>query len=158
MGLGRPEHLTYHIGHAVNTAKAHRIGHGVDLPFEQDSEGVLQTMKSSPVPVEINLTSNEFILGVKDSEHPVTLYHKAGVPVIISTDDPGILRTSLIEQYTLATLRYGFSYDEIKQFVKNSIKYAFLAEENRDSLTNKLNDLLQEFENKFRNEPTPVED
>lgn len=101
------------------------------------------------IPVEINLTSNEFILGVKGSEHPVSLYHQAGVPVIISTDDPGILRTSLTEQYTLAVVRYGFSYEEIKSFVLNSITYAFLADDDKTELINKFNDLLAEFERKI---------
>lgn len=151
LGLGRPEHLTYHIGQAVNTAKAHRIGHGVDLPFESDYNTILGLMssKKSPIPVEINLTSNEFILGVKDSEHPIKLYHKAGVPIIISTDDPGILRTSLTEQYALATLRYGFSYEEIKLFVQNSITYAFLADADKAELIKQVNDLLAEFERKI---------
>lgn len=106
-------------------------------------------MAESPVPVEINLTSNEFILGVKDSEHPVALYYKAGVPVILCTDDPGILRISLTEQYTLAVLRYGFSYEEIKSFVLNSITYAFLVDDDKTELIKKVNDLLAEFERKI---------
>lgn len=163
LGLGRPEHLTYHIRQAVKTAKAHRIGHGVDLPFEQNSDELLKAMKEK-IPVEINLTSNEFILGVKDTEHPITLYHKAGIPIIISTDDPGILRTSLTEQYTLAALRYGFSYKEIKEFVKNSITYSFLPDhqEKGDNKKyeemEKLKELLTEFEKKFLTEPIPEED
>lgn len=149
LGLGRSEHLTYHINEAVETAKAHRIGHGVDLPFEQDSNQLLKKMKDRSVPVEINLTSNEFILGVKDSEHPITLYRKAGVPIIISTDDPGILRTSLTEQYALATLRYGFSYEDIRGFVCNSIEYAFLDGNEKGHLKDTLNNLLEDFENKY---------
>lgn len=77
------------------------------------------------------------------------LYHNAGVPIIISTDDPGILRTSLTEQYTLAALRYGFSYNEIKQFVYNSIKYAFLTETDKDALNTKLDNLFIEFEEDY---------
>lgn len=148
MGLVRPEHLTYHISQAVLKGSACRIGHGVDMPFEEDS-GFLHIMQINNTPVEINLTSNEFILGVKDSEHPITLYHKAGIPIIISTDDPGILRTSLTEQYTLAALRYGFSYNEIKQFVYNSIKYAFLTETDKDALNTKLDNLFIEFEDNY---------
>ena len=148
VGLMRPEHLTYHISLAINRAGANRIGHGVDLPFEPDSNETLAIMKEK-IPVEINLTSNEFILGVKGSEHPIMLYHQAGVPVIISTDDPGILRTSLTEQYTLAVVRYGFSYEEIKSFVLNSITYAFLADDDKTELINKFNDLLAEFERKI---------
>ena len=149
LGLGRPEHLTYHIDQAVNTAKAHRIGHGVDLPFEQDSDELLKVMKANDIPVEINLTSNEFILGVKDAEHPISLYRKAEVPLLLCTDDPGILRTSLTEQYTLAALRYGFSYDEMRQFAFNAISYSFLSATEREKLSTQLNDLFTEFEEKF---------
>lgn len=167
LGLTRPEHLTYHIDQAVNIAGANRIGHGVDLPFESNSNEILKTMKKEPegetedkptgIPVEINLTSNEFILGVKDSEHPILLYHKAGVPIIISTDDPGILRTSLTEQYTLATLRYGFSYPEIKEFVKNSILYGFLGYEDKEQLKSELENLFKDFEATIReNHPQPT--
>ena len=150
LGLGRPEHLTYHIRQAVKTAKAHRIGHGVDLPFEQNSDELLKAMKGNDIPVEINLTSNEFILGVKDTEHPITLYHKASIPIIISTDDPGILRTSLTEQYTLAALRYGFSYREMRQFAFNAINYSFLTATEREDLGKRLDVLFAEFEKKFQ--------
>ncbi len=146
IGLMRPEHLTYHISLAINTGKANRIGHSVDLPFEQDSNDTLKMMADSKIPVEINLTSNEFILGVKDSEHPIMLYKNAGVPVIISTDDPGVLRTSLTEQYTLAVLRYGFSYEEIKSFVQNSITYAFLADEDKASINEDMKIMFTDFE------------
>ena len=74
------------------------------------------------------------------------LYHKAGVPLIISTDDPGILRTSLTEQYTLAVLRYGFSYKEIKDIVYNSIKYAFLSEDEKIDQLKSLDILFNTFE------------
>lgn len=149
LGLIRPEYLFEHIGLAITDSEANRIGHGVDLPFEFNSDGILERMKNCNIPVEINLTSNEFILGVKGSEHPIMLYHNAGVPIIISTDDPGILRTSLTEQYTLATLRYGFSYSEIKQFVHNSIKYAFLTDKEKQDLFTELRMHFNSFEKKY---------
>lgn len=150
LGLVRPEHLTYHIQRAADLHIANRIGHGVDLPFEEvDNNNVIYYMKEYDMAVEINLTSNEFILGVKGSEHPIMLYHNAGVPIIISTDDPGILRTSLTEQYTLATLRYGFSYSEIKQFVHNSIKYAFLTDKEKQDLFTELRMHFNSFEKKY---------
>lgn len=149
LGLVRPEHLTYHVCDAVKLKMAHRIGHGVDLPFEEKYQHTLSMMQIYNMAVEINLTSNEFILGVKDSEHPIMLYHNAGIPIIISTDDPGILRTSLTEQYVLATLRYGFSYNEIKQFVYNSIEYAFLTDNEKKDLIAELHKLFNEFEENY---------
>lgn len=149
LGLVRPEHLTYHVKKAIGYGAARRIGHGVCLPFERDSDGTFRGMKSQIIAVEINLTSNEFILGVKGTEHPIRLYHEARIPIIISTDDPGILRTSLTEQYVLAASRYGFSYDEIKKFVYNSIKYSFLPKAEITDTTNTLNELFKDFESTF---------
>lgn len=127
LGLVQPEELTWHIGAAVHTAGAHRIGHGVDMPYEKDSYELLRHMAQKNIPIEINLVSNEFILKVKENRHPLSLYKKFGVPIVISTDDAGILRTNMTEQYVLLAKRYkDISYQDIKQFVYNSIKFSFI--------------------------------
>lgn len=147
LGLVEPEEMSNHISQAVLTAHANRIGHGVDIAFETNSIDLLDSMKIRDIPVEINLTSNEFILGVKDDVHPFMLYRQAGVPMVISTDDPGILRTSLTQQYVLATLRYGLCYSDIKKLVLNSIKYSFAP--NINELMDKLNKEFTVFEKKW---------
>ena len=129
LGLVQPEELTWHIGAAVYTAGANRIGHGVDMAYEKDSYNLLRHMAKKTIPIEINLVSNEFILKVKESRHPLTLYKEFGVPIVISTDDAGILRTNMTEQYVLLAKRYKeISYTDIKQFVYNSINYSFIKE------------------------------
>ena len=45
--------------------------------------GLLAEMRTRQVAVEINLTSNEFILGVKGQAHPILLYRHAGVPFVM---------------------------------------------------------------------------
>lgn len=128
-GLVAPEELTWHIREAVLFAGANRIGHGVDIAWEHNSRALLAYMKKQGVAVEINLSSNEFILGVKEDRHPVSLYYKAGVPISISTDDAGILRTSITQQYILLAKRYPFiPYKTIRQFVYNSLEFAFIEE------------------------------
>lgn len=149
LGLVEPEEMSNHISQAVLTACANRIGHGVDIAFETNSIQLLDSMKIRDIPVEINLTSNEFILGVKDDVHPFMLYRTAGVPIVISTDDPGILRTSLTQQYVLSTLRYGVSYFEIKELIRNSITYSFAPIEVKKTLMKKVNDGFKSFENKW---------
>ena len=129
LGLVLPEDLTWHIGAAVYTAGANRIGHGVDLAYEKDSYNLLRYMKKNSIPIEINLVSNEFILKVKENRHPFSLYKEFGVPIVISTDDAGILRTNMTEQYVLLAKRYqNVSYNDIKQYVYNSINYSFIKE------------------------------
>lgn len=127
LGLVLPEELTWHIGAAVHTAKATRIGHGVDIAHEANNYELLEYMAKNKVAVEINLVSNEFILKVKEGRHPILLYKKFGVPMVISTDDAGVLRTNMTEQYVLLAKRYKeFSYDDIKRLVYNSIEYSFI--------------------------------
>jgi adenosine deaminase/adenosine deaminase CECR1 len=129
LGLVLPEDLTWHIGAAVYTAGANRIGHGVAIAYEKDSYDLLRYMAKKTIPIEINLVSNEFILKVKESRHPLSLYREFGVPIVISTDDAGILRTNMTEQYVLLAKRYkDVSYTDIKQYVYNSINYSFIKE------------------------------
>jgi adenosine deaminase len=149
LGLVKPEELTWHINEAISVAHAKRIGHGIDLPFEKDAFSLLKKMKEEQIAIEINLTSNEFILNVKNDEHPISLYHQHGVPIVISTDDAGVLRTNLTEQYVLLAKRYPeFSYSEIKQLVFNSIRFSFIEDEHlKTSILKKLENDFLEFEN-----------
>ncbi len=131
LGLVQPEELTWHINAAVRTGGANRIGHGVDMAYEENCYDLLRYMRKNKIPVEINLVSNEFILKVRDDKHPIQLYHSFNVPIIISSDDAGILRTNLTEQYVLLAKRYAFiTYADVKKFVFNSIDYSFIKEEN----------------------------
>ena len=51
------------------------------------------------------------------------------MPIVISSDDAGVLRTNLTEQYVLLAKRYKqIGYADIKQFVYNSITYSFIKE------------------------------
>ena len=151
LGLVLPEDLTWHIGAAVYTAGANRIGHGVDLAYEKDSYNLLRYMEKNSIPIEINLVSNEFILKVKENRHPFSLYKEFGVPIVISTDDAGILRTNMTEQYVLLAKRYkDVSYSDIKQFVYNSINYSFIKEDAvKRQLLKDLDKRFIVFENQF---------
>ncbi len=151
LGLVQPEELTWHIRGAVYTAKANRIGHGVDIAYEDSSYDLLKYMAANKIAIEINLTSNEFILKVKDNRHPVSLYKQFGVPIVICTDDAGILRTNMAEQYVLLAKRYKeFSYTDIKQVVYNSIQYSFIKDAAvKQQLIRDLDERFKIFEAKF---------
>jgi adenosine deaminase len=147
LGLTPPEDLKFHITAAVLQAGASRIGHGVDIAFETGAKQTLKYMADNGIPVEINLTSNEFILGIKDREHPIIFYRDNGVPIILSTDDPGILRSNLTDQYVLAAQRYSeLGYMDFKQFAQNSIIYSFLPELKKEGLIIDLNNRFLRFE------------
>jgi len=125
-GLVPANDLRFHIREALNIAQADRIGHGVDIRHEDDMEELLKKMAEKHVLVEINLSSNEAILNVKGKTHPILLYMRHRVPVALSTDDAGVLRTNLTEEYRKAVLNYHFSYSTLKMLVRNSINYSFV--------------------------------
>jgi adenosine deaminase len=141
-----PEGLTHHIRDAIEIAGAERIGHGVDIVYEKAPLELIQEMRAKNVAVEINLTSNDFILGVKGEAHPVTIYARYGVPLVISTDDAGVSRNNLTGEYVLLASRYRFSYDDIKRSVYNSIEYSFMNKEEKARNRKRLDDRYLKFE------------
>jgi len=126
MGLAPPEGLRFHIRQAVELGHAERIGHGVDVMYEEDARGLLKEMAQKHVMVEINLSSNEAILGVKGAEHPFPIYRAAHVPVALSTDDEGVSRIDITGEYVRAALDYHLSYQDLKQLARTGMEHNFL--------------------------------
>lgn len=133
--------LQDHIYQAVNIAGADRIGHGVDIDRELKSHpNLLTQLAKRHTMIEVNLTSNQDILGVCDGQsfcesdgdsknsyhHPLMMYNKHHVPVALSTDDEGVSNTSLNHEYYMAMNRYPLTYSQIKNIDRNSLQYAFV--------------------------------
>jgi len=126
LGLVPPRDLQSHIRDAVEIAGARRIGHGVDIAYEADAADLLERMARDRIAVEINLTSNAVILGVKGKDHPLALYRAAGVPVVLSTDDAGVSRSDMTNEYRRAVTEQGLRYRDLKQIARDGLQYAFL--------------------------------
>ncbi|WP_399131246.1 adenosine deaminase [Streptomyces sp. ITFR-16] len=124
-GLVKPEDLTFHINEAVRVAGAERIGHGVDLVHEDDWRGLARTMARRGVAVEVPFSSNKQILGIAGDDHPFNAYRRYGVPVVLSTDDPGVSRIDISHEYQYAAKTYSLSYTELKDLARASLEYAF---------------------------------
>ena len=126
IGLVPPEGLTFHIRESIEVGHAERIGHGVDVMNENDPLGLLREMAKRNVLVEICLTSNDTILGVKGDQHPFPIYRRYKVPVALATDDEGVSRNDLTHEYLRAVETYGLSYDDLKQMARQSLEHSFL--------------------------------
>jgi adenosine deaminase/adenosine deaminase CECR1 len=146
LGMVPPEGLQSHIADAINVAGAGRIGHGMDIAHESNALATMKTMRERGIAVEVNLTSNDFILGIKGDAHPVTLYRKYGVPFVISTDDAGVSRNNLANEYTLFASRYPTSYAEVKKLSYDSIRYSFLSAAEKQRLSAQLDTRFKKFE------------
>jgi adenosine deaminase/adenosine deaminase CECR1 len=107
LGLVPPEDLRSHIKEAVEVGHASRIGHGVDIMRESNSQKTLSEMREGEVAVEIMPVSNKEILGVSGEDHPFPIY--------------------LTEQFVIIAHTYPqVNYSDIKNFVRNSLEYSFL--------------------------------
>ncbi|MFH0995344.1 MAG: adenosine deaminase [Pseudomonadota bacterium] len=125
-GLVPPEGLRFHIRDSVKGAHAGRIGHGVDIMYEEGCFDLLREMARRGILVEILLTSNDVILGVKGNEHPLKTYIRYGVPVALATDDEGVSRSEMTREYQRAVLDQGLGYLQLKRMARNSLEYAFI--------------------------------
>lgn len=121
-----PQELKYHIHDAIITGHAERIGHGTDINYETRAEDLLDHMAKASIPVEINLTSNQKLLNVDRKTNPIKHYLRHKVPVVLSTDDEGILRTNLTREYVKAVIEQGLDYATIKTINRNTLTYSFL--------------------------------
>ena len=125
LGQVPPEDLRDHIAQALE-AGAKRIGHGTGIAFEDNAEDTMTRMAKAGIAVEINLTSNAVILGVKGADHPLNLYRAHGVPVVLSTDDQGILRSDMTNEYVRAVHEQGLDYSTLKTIARAGLQHAFL--------------------------------
>ena len=146
LGMVPPEGMSFHIAEAVDVAGANRIGHGMDIAYETNALATMQKMRERGIPVEVNLTSNDYILGVKGQAHPITLYRKYGVPFVISTDDAGVSRNTLSNEYVLFASQYKTDYAEVKKLSYNSLRYSFLADADKQRLLKALDARFAKFE------------
>ena len=148
-GLVPPEYLGTHIREAIETANSKRIGHGVDISHDDNAEELMRLMARRQILVEINLTSNDVILGISGAEHPFDTYRHYSVPLALSTDDEGVSRIDLTHEYQRAVETYDVSYLELKEFSRNALKYSFLIEEEKTALQSELERRFAEFEASF---------
>jgi adenosine deaminase len=125
-GVVPPEGLRFHVRQAVELGHAERIGHGVDVMYERDPLKLLKEMADKHVMVEINLSSNEGILGIKGEDHPLPEYMKAHVPVALSTDDEGVSRIDLTHEFVRAAKDYHLSYEQLKTMARTGMEHDFL--------------------------------
>jgi adenosine deaminase len=141
-----PADLRFHIYDAVTVGHAERIGHGVDIAYEDNAEALTKMMAQKKIAVEVNLTSNDWLVHAKGAEHALHYYLDHQVPVVLSTDDEGILRTDLTREYVRAVMEQHLDYQQLKAITRNTITYSFLPADEKARLQQQLDEKLRQFE------------
>lgn len=128
-----PGIMSNRIKDSIVIGQAKRIGHAVSLVHETSPSETIAIMLKEKVCIEICLSSNDNILGLKAPNHPLRQYLEMGVPVTLNTDDEGINRSNLTHEFALAHDSYKFPYLQVKQFVIDAAAHAFLPGESVSS-------------------------
>lgn len=150
LGFVPPEKLGLHVRQAIEVGGAQRIGHGTDIMNDVDPAGLLREMARRRIAVEISLSSSDVILGVRGARHPLGQYLRAGVPVVIATDDEGVARSDLTNEYQRAVEEHGLSYGQLKEISRNSIEHSFLPTDEKARIRQALEAAFARFESGFR--------
>jgi adenosine deaminase len=108
---------------AIELLGADRIDHGVRA-IEDDS--VIGLLAERGIPLGICPTSNLTLKVYPSMEtHPIDRLRRAGVRVSINTDDPSLLGTSLLREYEIARLAYGWSDEITREIARTSVEASF---------------------------------
>ena len=75
-GMVPPAGLSFHIREAINLGHAERIGHGVDVLYEDNPLRLLHEMATRHIMVEVNLTSNDVHPGRYGRRPPAARVHR----------------------------------------------------------------------------------
>ncbi len=125
-GMVPPDGLSFHIREAVELGHAERIGHGMDVLYETDPNGLLAEMAARHIAIEVNLTSNDVILGQSHTDHPLAAYRAAHVPITLATDDEGVSRIDLTHEYVKGAEEQNLTYVDLKRSARSALEHSFL--------------------------------
>jgi adenosine deaminase len=105
----------------LETLEPDRIGHGVHL-----TPDAYAWIRAHKTPVEVCLTSSELTTMVDHhSSHPGIEYYKNDHPIVISTDDPLIFRTTLTQELLMLLNSGILELKDVEKIVRDSWRYAF---------------------------------
>jgi hypothetical protein len=150
VGLVPPEALRFHVGESVRIGHARRVGHATAVMYEDGALDLLREMAAKRVLVETALSSSDLILGVTGARHPLRTYLQYGVPVALVTDDAGVSRTSLTQEYRRAVEEQGLDYPTLKKLARNSIAFSFADAASKTRLESDLDAAFRAFESRRR--------
>jgi adenosine deaminase len=125
-------HRTVHAGEssgpegvrdALEFLKAERIDHGVRAIEDPQ---LVHELAERRIPLNVCPGSNVLLGRYPDrASHPLDALRKAGVPVSINTDDPGLMQHTLVSEYVDTAHTYGWDIAVLRDIARTSIEASF---------------------------------
>lgn len=121
---------------------ADRIGHGLSLAERPE---LAARFRNRGIALELCPTSNREVIGYRDPAivgsltypiYPLRTFIDLGLPLVLCTDNPGISRTTLADEYLAAArmTKGGLTHWETLALVKQGFAHGFLPAEERERL------------------------
>jgi aminodeoxyfutalosine deaminase len=116
---------------AIELLNAERIGHGIAVMRDP---ALIETLASRRVVLENCPTSNICTGALAEqtekpnatlADHPLPKFLARGLPVTLSTDDPGMFHTDLLTEYSRAA-EMGLSNEQLLRLAEESFNASFL--------------------------------
>lgn len=127
---------------ALETLGANRIGHGIQAARNPH---LMKLLRDRAIGLDICLTGNALTgLWKHKLSHPFSLLWKRGVPVSLSTDNPGIFSCSLSSEFQSAAECFGLSLPELKKLCLMSVSLSFLPYSQKMILMQRFGDTIDE--------------
>jgi adenosine deaminase len=130
--IGGPEKIR----EAIEILGAERIGHGIAAIHDP---ALMDLLAERRIPLEVcpgsNLLTGALARQLRRKtpsieEHPLPKLLRHGIPIVLSTDDPAMFHTTLLQEYQNAAAM-GLSESELASLVEMGFTYAFRPEEAR---------------------------
>jgi adenosine deaminase len=129
------------IWQAAYRLHADRIGHGLTLLERPE---LLEKFRERRIALELCPTSNREVVGFADPalpasaalpRYPLQELWAAGLPLTLCTDNPGLSRTTLADEYLAASrMSGGLSLWETLALIRQGFLHAFLSSAEREAL------------------------
>ncbi|MCW8449877.1 adenosine deaminase [Legionella quinlivanii] len=121
---------------AMDYLPVKRIGHGVRAI---ESPETMARLKDKEIALEVCPGSNVALGLFQNLEsHPLPQLLAAGIRISLNSDDPPFFRTNLANEYIQAQKIYGFSDQQMLNFTRMAIEDAFVDEQTRKELLQRL--------------------
>ena len=134
--IGEPDQ----VWSALKDLGANRIGHGVQAARDPR---LIEYLREHAVGLDVCLTSNlRTRAWTPLSQHPFPLLYRRGVPVTLNTDDPGLFRTSLTQEYLKASRIFGLTARDLQRIALQAVRCSFLPHDAKMAHMQRIQDRL----------------